>query len=235
MQAEVERILAAIPADQLAIQWDARYEFAMLEGAIEVWFDDVRAGIVERLLRLGQPGPRPGFAPHLLRRRRARPLRAASPKDPRGGRQRTRRRARRTTTAGSDARLRLYPRPPAAPRGPRRGRAARIAAARRRVARFASNNQDKHAERSWRSRLHRGPRRCRSSPAPRLGGGRAVAARRCPSRPSASAAPCRPGTAVRRPELLKAARVVRATGSARQISRTRRSCAPSPVRWCWTW
>ena len=53
MQAEVERILAAIPADQLAIQWDARYEFAMLEGAIEVWFDDVQAGMVERLLRLG--------------------------------------------------------------------------------------------------------------------------------------------------------------------------------------
>ena len=57
MQAEVERIVAAIPADQLAIQWDARYEFAMLEGAIEVWFDDVQAGIVERLLRLGSLVP----------------------------------------------------------------------------------------------------------------------------------------------------------------------------------
>jgi ubiquinone/menaquinone biosynthesis C-methylase UbiE len=53
MRAEVERILAAIPADQLAIQWDARYEFAMLEGAIAVWFDDVEAGVVERLLGLG--------------------------------------------------------------------------------------------------------------------------------------------------------------------------------------
>jgi SAM-dependent methyltransferase len=53
MRAEVERILAAIPADQLAIQWDARYEFAMLEGAIAVWFEDVEAGVVERLLRLG--------------------------------------------------------------------------------------------------------------------------------------------------------------------------------------
>ena len=57
MQAEVERILAAIPADQLAIQWDARYEFAILEGAIEVWFADVQAGIVERLLRLGSLVP----------------------------------------------------------------------------------------------------------------------------------------------------------------------------------
>ena len=57
MRKEVERILAAIPADQLAIQWDARYEFAMLEGAIAVWFDDVRAGILERLLRLARMVP----------------------------------------------------------------------------------------------------------------------------------------------------------------------------------
>ena len=64
MRKEVERILDAIPADQLAIQWDARYEFAMLEGAIAVWFDDVRAGIVERLLRLARmvpPGVELGF------------------------------------------------------------------------------------------------------------------------------------------------------------------------------
>ena len=53
MHKEVEHILAAIPADQLAIQWDARYEFAMLEGAIAVWFEDVQAGVVERLARLG--------------------------------------------------------------------------------------------------------------------------------------------------------------------------------------
>ena len=59
MRTEVERILAAIPADQLAIQWDARYEFAMLEGAIAVWFDDVRAGVVERLLRLARMVPAP--------------------------------------------------------------------------------------------------------------------------------------------------------------------------------
>ena len=53
MAREVGRILEAIPAADLAIQWDARYEFAMLDGAIAVWFGDVRAGIVERLLRLG--------------------------------------------------------------------------------------------------------------------------------------------------------------------------------------
>jgi ubiquinone/menaquinone biosynthesis C-methylase UbiE len=57
MRTEVERIVDAIPADQLAIQWDARYEFAMLEGAIAVWFEDVRAGIDERLLRLGSMVP----------------------------------------------------------------------------------------------------------------------------------------------------------------------------------
>ena len=32
MFAELERLLAAIPHDQLAIQWDTRFEFAMLEG-----------------------------------------------------------------------------------------------------------------------------------------------------------------------------------------------------------
>jgi hypothetical protein len=53
MAREVERILDAIPSEDLAIQWDARYEFAMLDGAIAVWFGDVRAGILERLLRLG--------------------------------------------------------------------------------------------------------------------------------------------------------------------------------------
>jgi hypothetical protein len=57
MAREVERILDAIPPEQLAIQWDARYEFAMLDGAIAVWFGDVRAGILERLLRLGRHVP----------------------------------------------------------------------------------------------------------------------------------------------------------------------------------
>lgn len=58
MSAEIDQILAAIPADQLAIQWDARLEFAMLEGAVHVWFDDVRAGVLERLLRLSRHIPR---------------------------------------------------------------------------------------------------------------------------------------------------------------------------------
>ena len=79
MQAEVERILAAIPADQLAIQWDARYEFAMLEGAIEVWFDDVQSGRGRAAAAAGEPGARGRRArlPPLLRRRRERSLRRA--------------------------------------------------------------------------------------------------------------------------------------------------------------
>ena len=58
MRTEVERILAAIPADQLAIQWDARYEFAMLEGAIAVWFDDV-----QRRRRRAPAAARPAWCP----------------------------------------------------------------------------------------------------------------------------------------------------------------------------
>jgi len=57
MAREVERILDAIPHADLAIQWDARYEFAMLDGAIAVWFGDARAAILERLLRLGRHVP----------------------------------------------------------------------------------------------------------------------------------------------------------------------------------
>jgi SAM-dependent methyltransferase len=54
---ELETVLDAVPADQLAIQWDANLEFAMLEREIPIWFSDVRAGIVERLIRLGRLVP----------------------------------------------------------------------------------------------------------------------------------------------------------------------------------
>jgi hypothetical protein len=57
MAREVARIVDAIPNAELAIQWDARYEFAMLDAAIAVWFGDVHAGILERLLRLGAQVP----------------------------------------------------------------------------------------------------------------------------------------------------------------------------------
>ena len=55
--AELADILRAIPADQLAIQWDARLEFAMLEGITESWFGEVRSGVLERLLRLSRQIP----------------------------------------------------------------------------------------------------------------------------------------------------------------------------------
>ncbi|RGE24301.1 hypothetical protein [Leucobacter sp. wl10] len=57
LAAELDRILAEIPHDQLAIQWDAALEFAMLEGLRGYtgepyeWFDDVWAGTSERLAR----------------------------------------------------------------------------------------------------------------------------------------------------------------------------------------
>lgn len=55
---ELAQILAAVPADQLAVQWDARAEFAMLEGFTPAWFSEVRGGILERLLRLSRHVPR---------------------------------------------------------------------------------------------------------------------------------------------------------------------------------
>jgi SAM-dependent methyltransferase len=54
---EVATILDEIPHDQLAIQWDTNSEFVMLEGYLPSWFDDVRAGVVERLLRLARSVP----------------------------------------------------------------------------------------------------------------------------------------------------------------------------------
>jgi len=52
MTLELGRLLDAIPHDQLAIQWDANFEFGMLEGDVPAWFGDVRGGVVERLLRI---------------------------------------------------------------------------------------------------------------------------------------------------------------------------------------
>lgn len=56
LAAELDQILASIPHDELAIQWDAALEFAMLEsagfgGSRTEWFDDVWAGTSARLAR----------------------------------------------------------------------------------------------------------------------------------------------------------------------------------------
>src|SRR5215470_7085931 len=54
---ELRLILQDVPHDQLAIQWDTNFEFGMLEGVFPVWFDDVKGGILERLLRLSRHVP----------------------------------------------------------------------------------------------------------------------------------------------------------------------------------
>ena len=54
---ELSTIFEAIPHDQLAIQWDTNFEFAMLDGVMPTWFADVRSSIVERLVRLGRTIP----------------------------------------------------------------------------------------------------------------------------------------------------------------------------------
>lgn len=54
---ELRTILDDLPHDQLAIQWDTNSEFVMLEGFLPTWFDDVQAGVVERLLRLARAVP----------------------------------------------------------------------------------------------------------------------------------------------------------------------------------
>jgi hypothetical protein len=54
---ELDEILRAIPAAELAIQWDVAVEFAILEGMLSTYFTDAPAAIRERLLRLGERVP----------------------------------------------------------------------------------------------------------------------------------------------------------------------------------
>jgi SAM-dependent methyltransferase len=57
MAQELAQILEGIPHDQLALQWDTNVEFGMLEGDIPTWFPDVKAGILERLIRISRLVP----------------------------------------------------------------------------------------------------------------------------------------------------------------------------------
>jgi hypothetical protein len=50
--AEVRKICAAIPHDQLAIQWDVAHEVQNLDGARPHWFKNPEAEIVKRLVRV---------------------------------------------------------------------------------------------------------------------------------------------------------------------------------------
>ncbi len=54
---ELETLFDAIPHDQLAVQWDTNFEFAMLDGVMPTWFADPRSSIIERLVRLGRSIP----------------------------------------------------------------------------------------------------------------------------------------------------------------------------------
>ncbi|MGE3990853.1 hypothetical protein [Pseudorhodoplanes sp.] len=57
MREEVRTILAAIPGDELAIQWDVASEFASIEGVRPHYYANVWDDIVERLARLGEMIP----------------------------------------------------------------------------------------------------------------------------------------------------------------------------------
>lgn len=56
--AEVAEIAAAVPAGALAIQWDTVFELLILEGVRKSGIDDTRAGLIDRLRRLGEAVPR---------------------------------------------------------------------------------------------------------------------------------------------------------------------------------
>jgi SAM-dependent methyltransferase len=54
---ELDEIFAAVPHDQLALQWDTRLEFAILEGISPAWFRGTQSGVLERLLRISRSVP----------------------------------------------------------------------------------------------------------------------------------------------------------------------------------
>ncbi len=58
MLAELDAIVAAIPASDLAIQWDTAIEFAILEGVLPHAFKNPEADMVSRLVRLGNHVPK---------------------------------------------------------------------------------------------------------------------------------------------------------------------------------
>lgn len=55
--AELARILAGIPHDRLAVQWDVAAEFGLLEGVWPAHFEDVEHGVLLRLARCAHAVP----------------------------------------------------------------------------------------------------------------------------------------------------------------------------------
>lgn len=54
---EVDAIAAALPHDEIAIQWDCAHDMQAYDGARDIWFEDRHRGIEERLVRLGNHVP----------------------------------------------------------------------------------------------------------------------------------------------------------------------------------
>jgi hypothetical protein len=57
MRQEIAELCAALPHDEIAIQWDVAHEVQNLAGGRPHWFDDPENQIVERLLRIGNCVP----------------------------------------------------------------------------------------------------------------------------------------------------------------------------------
>ncbi|MGI9327365.1 MAG: hypothetical protein ACR2PZ_19260 [Pseudomonadales bacterium] len=55
--AELEAIVAEIPASELAVQWDTAVEFGILEGVFPTFLPDPEPDIVDRLVKLGTAVP----------------------------------------------------------------------------------------------------------------------------------------------------------------------------------
>ncbi len=54
---EVAEIVAAVPQDELAIQWDVCQDVGVWEGFYAAYFPDPRAGVIERLVRVAETIP----------------------------------------------------------------------------------------------------------------------------------------------------------------------------------
>ena len=57
MLEELAGVVAAVPGDKLAIQWDTAVEFAVLEGLLESFIENPESDIIDRLVRLGEAVP----------------------------------------------------------------------------------------------------------------------------------------------------------------------------------
>lgn len=59
MAKELENVLAIVPHDELAIQWDSCLEIFVWEGVKDIHFNDPRKGVLDALVRVGNIVPEP--------------------------------------------------------------------------------------------------------------------------------------------------------------------------------